>query len=1319
MDLETKGELTEEVEALRERAMEAVRERVEWRDEEDAPESGELAWQVVAEAIPSFILVLDRDGTIQYVNRTVSGITPQEAIGTNFSQYVPPEQLDAVRRSIEGVFLNGESDSYVVAGGVDPGAATTWYETHIGPIKQEGEVVAVALVSTDISLRRKAEEAQRDRENRLRSLFESSPDFVVEIDREGRILFINRTVPEMTLEETIGTSCYDYIVPEHRDAYVEIVERVFQTGQGNQIETAGLGPGGRTAFYETRFSPVKVEDEVLSVMMVARDVTEAKQAKEALVESEQRYRDLYQEAPIAYFSLRAADGSIRRCNRAALCLLGYDWETISQVKAFDLYADTPEGKGRAREVFQRFKAGESIRDIELQMRRGDGGTLWVSLSVEPIFGDDGAVVESRSMAVDITERKAAEEALKQSQRRLRTVIKAAPMILWAIDPSGIIRFSDGRALEMLGLQPGQLVGQSVFDVYRGYPEALAAIKQGLSGEEFTLDVEVGGHFWENSYIPQRDEAGKVKGLVGISIDVTDRRAARQAIQQSERRFRALVENAPDAVVLVDATGALRFVSPAFTQILGYDQSDFVEMSPLEFIHPEDLALATTLFGDLVKEPGGRRSGEVRVRSSDGSIRWCEATGTNHLHDPAIQAMVVNLRDITDRKWAEEELLESEERFRMLAEASLVGIFIIQGTAFSYVNAAAANMFGYDAAEMIGQLGPMELTHPEGHAPSGEYMMSCLSGQAPKTPFSIRGIHRDGHSIDCELMASGVNIKGETAIVGTIVEVTERKQAEENAERDRRFFESIINLSSEGMVVLNPDMTIGFISAVAREASGYVGEDTVSSGTMGFDFIHPEDQPRVMEIFMKELQNPNRGKPVFVEFRTSRLDGTWQWFECAATSLFHNPDVQGMVINLRDLTERKDAEQALRDREERFRSLIENASDAITILGPDGTIAYRSPSARSMLGYGPQDDMEDSMMEHVHPEDLPVTMDSLAIVAEAAGNKASLEMRLRHADGSWRWVEGIAKNLLEDPKVGGIVCNYRDVTDRHRAQEELRQYALNLSAKNLQLDEAREALANLNENLEQNVCARTEEVETLLRQKDAFIDQLGHDLKSPLTPIVALLPVILENEQDSSQKELLDVVQVNIHFMQELVAKTLFLAKLNARASKIVLEDINLSDQLGSFARGRSMIAEQKGVSVEAHVPDDIIVRGDPLAIRETLDHLVNNAFKFTPEDGAVHVRAETDGPFAVVSVTDTGTGMTEEELSHVFEEFYKADASRHELSSSGLGLAICRRIVEQHGGTIWAESPGLGQGSSVYFTLRLAEVHGEVQGGAVEAGSTQ
>lgn len=231
------------------------------------------------------------------------------------------------------------------------------------------------------------------------------------------------------------------------------------------------------------------------------------------------------------------------------------------------------------------------------------------------------------------------------------------------------------------------------------------------------------------------------------------------------------------------------------------------------------------------------------------------------------------------------------------------------------------------------------------------------------------------------------------------------------------------------------------------------------------------------------------------------------------------------------------------------------------------------------------------------------------------------------------------------------------------------------------------------------------LEKLLDQKDAFIGQLGHDLKNPLQPLVGLLPVIMQREKDPKIKEHLRIMNENVEYMRDLIVKTLQLARLRSSNTKLDIENLNLKEEVETIVSSQTLLFNEKNVELENKINSNILVEADKLRLRELFNNLLTNSVKYTPDSGGkITLAAETKKDFVKISVSDNGIGMTREQLEKVFDEFYKADASQKEMVSTGLGLSICKHIVEKQGGKIWVDSPGIGKGSTFYFTLKTSTV---------------
>lgn len=391
---------------------------------------------------------------------------------------------------------------------------------------------------------------------------------------------------------------------------------------------------------------------------------------------------------------------------------------------------------------------------------------------------------------------------------------------------------------------------------------------------------------------------------------------------------------------------------------------------------------------------------------------------------------------------------------------------------------------------------------------------------------------------------------------------------------------------------------------------------------------------------------------------------------------------------------KDAKETLKRSEAYFRSLIEHSSDVIIILDAEGNIRYGSPSLSTVLGYNLGDFWEHQFIEFIHPKDLPSVTDALTQAAQTPGTGQPFELRFQHHNGEWLIMEAVSNNLLRDSAVEGLIINLRDITERKQAEDWQR---------------AKETAERANQ------------------AKSQFLANMSHELRTPLNAIIGYSEMLQEEAIDLDQNEFIPDLQ-KIHsagkHLLNLINDILDLSKIEAGKMDLYLESFNVSAMIQDVVSTIAPLASQNHNTVLVHCPDTIgELHADHTKVRQNLFNLLSNACKFT-ENGTITLTVERQeagnqepgagrGELGIQGetlemnwirfcVTDTGIGMTPEQLDRVFDAFTQADASTtRKYGGTGLGLAISQRFCQMMGGDISVTST-VGQGSQ--FTMWLPTI---------------
>jgi len=410
---------------------------------------------------------------------------------------------------------------------------------------------------------------------------------------------------------------------------------------------------------------------------------------------------------------------------------------------------------------------------------------------------------------------------------------------------------------------------------------------------------------------------------------------------------------------------------------------------------------------------------------------------------------------------------------------------------------------------------------------------------------------------------------------------------------------------------------------------------------------------------------------------------------------------GSIGIIKDATERKQMEKILKESEEKFKQLYEKAPIAYHTLSPNGKITNVNEKWCKILGYIKEEVTGRPIFDFIIENERGTALSSF---------KEKIQSKKSYTGGHERtYVTKDNKKRIfvindyfsfdEGDNVKSVHTTMEDITERKQTEEERKRNTEILQKTNQELTEVKEQLSKLNQDLEKKVEERTTEIKKLLKQKDEFISQLGHDLKTPVSILLNVLPVIEETSEKNVKKECELAIQ-NIKYIKNLITETLKIAELSSL--KVILNkiELNLREIVEGVIKNKLIVFEKKNIKFENKIDKKITVTADKLRFEEVISNIIGNAIKYSSEKNRIiTVDAKEKENIVTISIKDTGIGMTKEQLICCFDEFYKADKSRHDLDSVGLGLSICKRIVEKHYGKIWAESPGIGKGSTFYITL--------------------
>jgi len=789
-------------------------------------------------------------------------------------------------------------------------------------------------------------------EMKYSTLVEQSNDGII-IIQDGLIKFANQQIPKMTgfsMEETIGKKLADFVSPKYKEGVIDRYTRRM-TGENvtSRYEVDINKKDGNVVPAELNASVIEHEGRAAD-MAIIRDITERKMAEQALKESEEKYYSIFTQSSEGIY-LHDFKGNIIDANEAACIQTEYSREELLQLNVFDLHPDYQNTANKPKheiiELWKGFQVGQRFR-YEGEHRRKDGTVYPTEISTGVIeYANNKYIL---AIIKDTTERKMAEQAIRQEKDYVKSILDTAPAIIVTFNTEGQVVSINHYMEKLSGYSIDEVKGKDWLTKFilprerERVREKMAIAFTGVEINAFVIPILTKNgqerlFEWYSTVL--RDKDGNITGLLVVGQDITERQKIESALADSEIRYRRLFEAAKDGILIVNAeTGLIFDVNPFLVNLLGLTKEDFIGKELWEIGIFNDIVANKSNFKELLQK-GRIRYEDLPLRTHDGRQVDVEFISNVYEvnHDKVIQC---NIRDITERKKIEQALADEATRRRILLEQSRDGIVILNQEGSVYEsNKRFAEMLGYSAEEVL----KLHVWDWE-YLASNDRLVEMLHNIDEKGDhFETKHRRKDGSIYDVEISTNGAIFAGQKLIFCVCRDITERKEAEAELRESQHLFSTVTNTSPALVWMSGTDKLCYWFNEPWLTFTGRTMDEEMGNGWT--DGVHPDDLAGCLKIYVQAFDSRQQFS---MEYRLRRHDGEYRWIIDKGTPRFDaTGDFMGYIGSCLDITERKKAEEALRKSEEKYRTLFETMAQGVVYQDREGKIISANRAAERILG----------------------------------------------------------------------------------------------------------------------------------------------------------------------------------------------------------------------------------------------------------------------------------------------------------------------------------------------------------------------------------
>ena len=1117
-------------------------------------------------------------------------------------------------------------------------------------------------LQSEIAERKLLEGKLYSSEQQVRAILEAIRDLVLIIDHKNNI----QVVPTKLFyssdpnSDILNSIIAQFFQDDTSEIFISQVQQVLNTQQNITFDYT-LETNNRKFWFTASISPLTND----AVVWVARDISDKKLAAEQHQQSHQRYQELFEKSLDGIVST-TIDGRFLNCNASYEKMLGYSLAELQE----KTYQELTPAKWYSMEVEivkKQIIARGYSDTYQKEYIRQDGTVFPVEINAYCQKNQAGQPETMWAIVRDISERKQFEQALIESEDRFQAFMNYSPLLAWISDANGKLLYCN-RSVELWSHRAAsELIGQTIFAIHPPEiaQEHLKNIRYVINTREvletnesaFTYDGKL--HQFLTYKFPIIDANGQCL-VGGIAVDITARKLAEAALQESQSRLEKLTNNVPGSIYELiqhpDGSISFEYVSSAVREIHEVEPAQLLENPTLilAHMHPDDRA-GYALAVEISSQTLGLFRHQWRIITPSGKLKWLQSQSKPERRSNGDIVWYGAVFDITDKKLAQEAFQESQARLQKITNNVPEAIYeIVRNQAgswsFEYISAAVQEIYELTPEQVLenGSLIP-DCIHPDDR--KSFYLDLEISAQTLE-PFKheYRIITPSGKIKWLQATSKPeCRSNGDIVWYGAVFDITDKKQAEEALCR----YERIVAATTDG------------ISLVDRN---YIYQ------VVNYTYLSWRNQP--YEQIVGHSVSEILGTEVFENYIKDHFDRCLagetvhyqDWFEYPVRgrrflSVTYSPYVEadntisGVVVSLRDLTELQQAEAALRQSEAQLNMIVTNTTDGIMIIDQQSQISFANPAAIALFNL-PAEELIG------HQWRIPLL--------------ETTEIELRDNSGQTRIAEMKAVETTWQGESAYVVV-LRDISDRKISELALQQALIAAEAANL--------------------------------SKSAFLANMSHELRTPLNGILGYAQ-ILQRQPNFTPKQTQGIniiYQCGTHLLN-LINDILDLSKIEAGKLELYPNDFDFPSFLQNLCEIFRLKASQKEIDF-IYTPINPLptaIHADEKRLRQVLMNLLSNAVKFT-DSGSVNFTVsgiepgedqQPTTPKIRFQIEDTGIGIPPAQLAQIFLAFEQVKDSCHQSEGTGLGLSISQKIVSLMGSEISVEStPEVG--SRFWFDIAL------------------